>query len=113
MRFLNILNSEMLAKRLERDTRRMSLGAKAGMMHVQVELHGGDMPEEKAQNLKETAELIDAMVDDARDVEACLVALYDSATLHGSEIKILRQENAALKAQVQSLRSQLDLVSEK
>lgn len=112
MRFLNILNKDMLAKRLERDANRAVLSAKAGMMHVQVELHAADMPAEKVQNLKETAELIDTMCDDARDMEATLVALFDSATIAGTERQQLQRRVAALEEENMKLRSQLKFESE-
>ena len=112
MRFLHILNKDMLEKRLERDAKRATLSAKAGMMHVQVELHRDDMPEEKSRNLQETAELIDYACDTARDLEATVVALYDAANIAGTERQQLQRRVAALEAENAKLKAQLKFESE-
>ena len=109
MRFLNILNADMLGQRLERMADRNALSALVGAIRFSVEMHGDQMPDEKRKNLTNVAEFADKVIESNSDLESTVVALYDSATQHADEVKVLRLENAGLKLKVQSLEEQLKI----
>lgn len=113
MRFLNILNADMLEKRIQRLADRNGLSALIGQVRFALEMNGDKMPEEKRNNLQNIADLGDKVIEDNTDLEATCVALYDSATQHADEVRVLRLQNASQALKIKSLEGQLDLTSEK
>ena len=102
----------MIAKRVQRIADRNALSALVGAMRFAVENHSDEMPEAKVNNLTNTANFADRVIEDNADLESTLVAVFDSATQHADEVRVLRLENAELKKQVLELTEALDFIKE-
>ena len=100
----------MLEKRLKRIADRNALSALIGAIRFALE-NADNIPEEKRTNLQGIADFGDAVIEDNTDLEATCVALYDSATQHADEVRVLRLENAKLKLDNKSLAAQIELIS--
>ncbi len=112
MRFLSILTGDMLAKRVQRIADRNALSALVGAMRFAVENHGDEMSEAKRSNLNNVSKFADQVIEDNADLEATLVAVFDSATQHADEVRVLRLENADLKRRVSDLEEALEFTKD-